>query len=304
VPVVRGVATAVSGVGVVWLIGLAWGDRRRFLSIGGFGSGTFSAPVLTGHEKERRSIQRAYVVAVGIWFIVWTPLALVAFFAGADSLLAVLPFVIVFGAATGASIGFLFHHRVRARLLATRGLTSEDFFRNDEGEPDGASADRVRTTLYLAYASWCAALATVLLTGIVLADRSANGRSVGITVVTGPLPLGPDALLLVAVVLSFLALRILYHLGLAATTAAAPSDPADRPQDPGARRATWRTYLGAALLPCNPLVGAILGLALQPSLPGSPYLLAWAFLPLTLLGGALLAGCFGRTIWSAGPTSA
>jgi hypothetical protein len=52
------------------------------------------------------------------------------------------------------------------------------------------------------------------------------------------------------------------------------------------------------LLPWNPLLGLFIGVALQSSLSWSPYFLAWAFLPVTLLGIALLGGCFGRTRWS------
>lgn len=106
----------------------------------------------------------------------------------------------------------------------------------------------------------------------------------------------PSALVWVLGILlvAFGVVRIIYHLRLASTTVL-------RGESRGTTvltRSSLRGALGAALLPWNPLVGALLGLMFQPVLNVSPFLLAWVFLVANLVGIALLLGAFGPTPWT------
>jgi hypothetical protein len=105
-------------------------------------------------------------------------------------------------------------------------------------------------------------------------------------------------MLLTAGILIFVGLRIFYHGGLAAVVRSESGTSSEPSLARSDRPAVWRTQLGAALLPLNPLTGLLLGWTLQSVFPWSPYALAWAFLPFTLLGIALLGGSFGLTAWS------
>jgi hypothetical protein len=107
----------------------------------------------------------------------------------------------------------------------------------------------------------------------------------------------PSALVwvLAFLLVAFVLVRIIYHLRLSTTTVLKEGETG------GAgflSRSALRGSLGAALLPWNPLVGALLGLMFQPVLNVSPFVLAWAFLVINVIGIALLLGVFGPTPWT------
>ena len=195
-------------------------------------------------------------------------------------------------------IGFPIHHLIRRRLQATHGVFEAQLLGEPAVGPKGHAFDQVRTTSHLAYVSWFAALAVGVLLWMVLAGGSqaaGPGTSNG-----GPAGLSAIELALVGAIVGFVGLRFLYHLGIERSVFGRTSSTRSTviPSRPG--REHLRVWLGAALIPWNPVVGLVLGLGLQSTLPWSPYLLAWVCLPVTLCGIALLGGGLGRTVWSPG----
>ncbi|MCI4367256.1 MAG: hypothetical protein L3K08_05855, partial [Thermoplasmata archaeon] len=151
-----------------------------------------------------------------------------------------------------------------------------------------------QTAIY-AYGSWLSYAALLGLLFLTFAGgfgenplESSGGaaQGPGVTAIGG---------LIALVLIMGVGLRALYHRTLAATASAARGD-----SPPTTRPADWskiRTDLGAVLLVWNPLAGLLLGVALPGVFPWGPLAVAEASLPITLLGIALLAGGFGRTLW-------
>lgn len=290
-------AIALVGAGIVWL-GLSTLSRRPAESRAEDGSGPLRGRAA---ETARDSpagprTRRLYVAGLAVWVVAWSPVALLALLAGSGLAAAVLPTVIVVGGVIGAVAAAAFHGSVRTRLQGRYGLTMTQLLTTSDLEPRPASPVAVRWASYAAYASWAAGGALLLLTGYGLAGgfdlvRASTPTGGGTT--EGP----PAGLILSAVLLVVVLLRVAFHVGLA--LAAAQDGSQSSGAGPSRERAvTFRTMVGAALLPWNPLVGLIFGWALQSFLPFSPYLPAVVFLLVTLLGAAILGGCFGRTLWS------
>jgi hypothetical protein len=107
------------------------------------------------------------------------------------------------------------------------------------------------------------------------------------------------ACVLACLLCAFVLVRVLYHIRLTSTTVLKDEENGGTSVLTGSN---LRGILGAALLPWNPLVGALLGLMFQPVLSASPFLLAWAFLVINMIGIALLLGAFGPTPWTRAET--
>ncbi|MCI4330588.1 MAG: hypothetical protein L3K19_01915 [Thermoplasmata archaeon] len=288
-------------VGVLWLIAAAWVQRgavsyRWGPSESHHDPRSAEAPAWSA----RRSLKLNYVEALAIWALAWLPLALLAFSPSASQS-PLLPYVIVLGAALGAVAGAPLHHRLRLRLREESALPPDWLFGGSQSPAGSGRSERVRLTCGLAYASWLVGGALLLLIGF----GPAGGLDLNSSSGTGP-ALGfalppPGALVLGVVILCVVGLRALYHVRLAASvsegTTLYPATGADWMD----RSSIRRTQLGAALLPFNPMTGLLLGWAFQSALPWSPFVLAWAFLPVTILGMALLGGCFGRSAWAGTP---
>lgn len=292
-------ATAVGGVlaalGAVLFVAIAVRNRRR--SPSGIPARDLAGPPGLAPSElayaAPRPLRRLYLAGLAIWVVVWLPLVALAFVPSAGVTASTLSLAIVAGGVLGLLATLPVHHILRQRLQSEHGIAEEHLLGRPPAEPAGDEFDRVRTTSWFAYASWLAAIAAVAFAWITLVTATPRGPSSTYVPASG----APSAAA-VAVVISLIAfgvLRFLYHLGLErSVVGAAPPGEASRP----APRFHLAGVLGAALLPWNPLVGLVLGVALQNSLPWSPFLLAWAFLPVTLLGIALLVGCFGKTVWS------
>ncbi|HEY6237906.1 MAG TPA: hypothetical protein VIZ68_01815, partial [Thermoplasmata archaeon] len=291
------IAAVLSGAGTVVLFAVAWSNRRRGRA----------APIVaadTGPSDSARAdadpllrpIRRAYLAGLAVWVVLWAPLSFLAFLSGSGPDTGSLWVAIVVGGVVGAVATFPIHHMIRQRLQRVHGIFGDQLLGQPPTELADYAFDRVRAASYFAYASWAAGLAVVVVLWTVLAGGPGpGGASAYGPVSTGP---SPAALALVATLLLFVALRSLYHLGIERAVSARPSNGADPGNGSVPRGPGLRTQLGALLLPWNPLVGLILGVALQSVLPWSAYLVAWAFLPVTLLGVALLSGCIGKTTWT------
>jgi len=290
-------AWALVGVGFVALLAAAWWGRRRPLVDPPPASPEArSGEQPTGEAALPRSLRRTYLAGLGVWVLAWLPLTLVALDPTSGLSPSAVPEAILIGAGLGVLIGFPIHHLIRQRLQATHGVFEAQLLGEPAGGPKGYAFDRVRATSQLAYVSWFAALAVLVLLWMVLAGApQATGSA---TAYVGPAGPSPTVIALVLAVLVFIGLRTLYHLGVERSVFARASsaEPPVLPSRIG--REQLRVWLGAALLPWNPLVGLVLGIGLQSSLSWSPYLLAWAFLPVTLCGIALLSGGLGKTAWS------
>ena len=283
--------------GCVILLASAWRDRRRPPTNQPAPSGEDSlGEHLVGEAALRSSLRRTYLAGLGAWVLAWTPLSLVALYPTAELSPFAASEAILVGAVLGVLIGFPIHHLMRQRLQAAHGVSQGQLLGELPVGPKGFAFDWVRTTSQLAYASWFAAVAVLVLLWMVLAGATQTPGPA--TFDSGPAGLSPTVLAFVVAVIVFVGLRFLYHLGIERSvfTRACPSPSSVVPFRPGRDR--LRVWLGAALLPWNPLVGLVLGIGLQSSLQWSPYLLAWAFLPVTLCGIALLTGGFGKTVWS------
>jgi len=295
---VSAIAGLVAAFGVLWL-GLATVAARRqprpAPSRPGEGSPPSGAPDRAAIE--RRRVRWGYRGGLGVWAVAWTPLALLAFFASAGADPSTLVWAVVVSGTVGAAVAVPFHGAARSRLQKLYGFTAEGLFTWPVPEAPAPGLDRVQKAASFAYASWITLGAAVLLLliGLAVGPGSVDGSGSNAFL---PSQVG---IVLALIVVLFGVLRGLYHYNVA-RAASAPSsatvDGASQPSSEGA--ALLRTQLGAALLPWNPFVGLLLGVALGSFLRWSPYGFVWAFLPVTYLGLALLSGCFGSTAWSSG----
>jgi hypothetical protein len=300
---VDAVAALLAGIGSLMLAVVVLSNRRRTRA------GPVAVRDAAPHVEDRscevaplRTVRRLYRAGLGAWVVVWLPLAILTFLPSQPPAPASLELAAVVGGVVGTLVTAPLHHVLRARLLQTQGIGAEHLLGESAGVRVGRNAERIRTTSYLAYASWAAGIAVLVSLWSTLADASAAGVITGIA--ANPLGPSPLEVALGVSVVAFTALRTAYHVGLQRSVAATESPGPRGPASPRAWSEELRTWLGAALLPWNPLLGLIVGAALQSSLSWSPYFLAWAFLPVTLLGIALLGGFFGRTSWSVEPLSA
>jgi hypothetical protein len=283
------IAVLIAGIGVIWLI-VVFAARRSMRALA-------RAENKDASPAERPSLgtvwvsrlSSAYLKGLLCWMIVWIPLFLLAFIPSSLGSDPVLPYAIIAGGVVGAIIAIPFHTRVRTAL--------QSFLSGGSVRPEPLTFDRAHTVAYFAYASWFFAFLMLIAVGILAVSTSS---SVAVTSgTTGTPVLSAAAILLVMLVVVVVCLRALYHNSMASAL-----DDARRvySQDNSPVQLlggdSLRTKIGAALIPWNPLVGLILGWALQPITTWSPFVMAWIFLPVTLLGMALLGGYFGRTAWA------
>jgi hypothetical protein len=246
------------------------------------------------------SLIGSYRLGLAVWVLLWAPLALLAFFPSYSDAASVAAALVLLGGLLGAAVAAVFHGEVRRRLQHSAGAGIDDLINAEPRRSEEVPFVLARQAAYYAYGSWVAAGGFLLALWVaVTGGFGPDGwgtPAVG-SAATSP-PLGGivvATLLVVAVVC-----RMLYHRSLAVAASAALDQ---TPPAPGVLPgASLRTQLGAGLLVWNPLVGLILGAALQGAIPWSPISVAEAFLPITLLGIAVLAGAFGRTVWSFPPS--
>ncbi|MCI4317082.1 MAG: hypothetical protein L3J96_00955, partial [Thermoplasmata archaeon] len=286
-------------LGALWGGGILLGNRLRSRAPDAFGADAANRDrAETKAWDEKRYLQRTYLRGLTAWVLVWTPLAFLALLPSMSTAVPALPFAVVLGGVLGSILGFVYHHAIRARLAYSHGVTEGDLFGTPGAGPVGFAFDRVRRASYCAYASWIAAAVAILLLPVVLVERNSAPTGSVFDVGSSTFSMAPGSLLLLAVLVGFIGLRALYHIELASASNAEVDEVAARVRRPGQRMETFRTWAGSVLLSMNPLVGGLLALALAPSVSTSTYLLPLAFLPVTLLGTAVLAGCYGRTAWS------
>ncbi len=267
---VLGIALAVAGV--VGLIVAVWNDRREGRS----------APGADAPSAEARAA-RSYRYALVAWAAAWSPLAVLALIPGGSAQTTLFLALIAVGLLGGAAASAPFVTRVRRELASSTGFSTSAWMDGSISAPPGSPLDRMRWTSAFAYASWLAAFGILV---VLIADLAGAVSADGFTSVGAPI---------VVLVVSFAVLRILYHHGLARLTAVEMDG-----NRVGASAAQgFRSAAGAALLPWNPFVGLLIGVAVASGGAGDPFLFAWAFLPVTLLGIALSCGAFGPTLWSA-----
>jgi hypothetical protein len=276
--VAAGVMVGLGGFWLVAVLALAARTRRTAGRSDDAGPGAPSAPP----PDRRRQARWAYAIGLGAWLLAWSPLAVIVL---APSSGAGVPgpllSALVLGGALGAIAAFPLEHWARGQLLVRELPPVGQPF---EIAPPTQALRRARTA---ATASAAVGLAAVLLALIVLVAGSVPGTA-----------LAPAAILLAVVVILFVALRAVYHHATTCALVEAAEPEARYAGLDAAARA--RTLVGAALLPCNPLVGLLLGLAFAPESPSGAFTLAVAFLPVTLLGIAVTLGLFGPTAWAPG----
>ena len=239
----------------------------------------------------------AYLRGLLVWFLLWSPLSMLLFAPGLQQNNPLIPWLIVTEGVLGAIFVAPFHSGVRRSLVL--GLQKYIFHNPDgargfgRGSLAGTEAGMVS---YFAYASWVATF--FLLIAVGLFDTTSPVQAPLSTSVGGGTVLNAMAMFLVVMALAVAGLRVLYHDGLGAAMREATVLMQGPPPPATGKWDTLRTRVGAALLPWNPLVGLILGWALEPVLSWSPFVLAFLFLPVTLLGMAIQAGLLGRTAYS------
>ncbi|MCI4318902.1 MAG: hypothetical protein L3K23_02060 [Thermoplasmata archaeon] len=248
-----------------------------------------------------RTVRLAYLASLGAWAAVWIPLAVLAFLPDQRPVPSGVELAVLFGGIGGPLITFPIHHILRARLQRMHGVSEDQLFGGMASGPVGREFEQIRTASYFAYASWAAGVAVVVALGTALW----SGSAAGVSPPNGPVVSGPSpaAVGVVVAVVLFGILRTLYHLGLEQSVSATATPPADAEVVLRRNASDRRARLGAALLPWNPLTGLIVGAAMAPTTSWSPFFLAWVFLPITLLGIALLSGCFGSSTWSSSALS-
>jgi hypothetical protein len=256
------------------------------------------------NESERRlqvmgqKAKRDYRIALYCWLGAWSPLVLLAFFPTASDMSAILWPALLGGAAVGAVLVFPFDVRMRRNLPSWQrpGLL-DSFFRKGgmwtSFVGTGVSVpeekvNRMWATSALSRMSW----ALGFLAGVVMLATIPQWATISDTQAATPSAL---VLTLACLLVAFVLVRVIYHLRLASVTV-------QKEEESGGTavlsKSSLRGSLGAALLPWNPLVGALLGLMFQPVLNASPFVFAWAFLVVNVIGVALLLGAFGPTPWT------
>lgn len=257
-------------------------------------------PVVGSPEAELRLAQRDYRRGLLVWLLAWIPLLLVAATpgstgAGGFSWLVGLSLV---GGVLGGLGSIPFHTSTRRRLQQLHQIRPLAIFREDPSAK-GTAAERVGRAALADYASWVAgflmvALFLSALGGLILRVDPSAGYS--------PFSndLAPGAYVLLGSVVVVVLLRMALHASLSDAMALDRADVSDGPDVAVVSpRLVLRGRVGAALLVWNPFVGLLIGWTLQPAFPSAPSVLPWAFLPVTLLGMALLWGFYGGTSWSA-----
>jgi uncharacterized membrane protein len=255
-------------------------------------------------DSERRlqittqKAKRDYRIALYCWLGVWSPLVLLAFFPTVSDMSALLWPALVGGAAVGAVLVFPFDVRMRRNLPSWQrpGLLDSFFskggvwtsFVGFEGAQSEDRVNRMRATSALLRISW----ALGFLAGVMMLVSIPIWATSSGTQVTTPSVL---VCILAFFLVAFVLVRVIYHLRLASATVLIDGENGGTAVP---TKSSLRGILGAALLPWNPLVGALLGLMFQPELNVSPFLLAWAFLVVNMIGIAILLGAFGPTPWT------
>jgi hypothetical protein len=283
------VAALIAAVGILWLM-VVFVARRSMRAITPPAEETETPSEVSSQGLKWMSrLRSAYLKGLLCWVAVWIPLFILAFVPSTVGSNPALPYVIIAGGVFGAILAIPFHTKVRRAL--------QSFLSGAPNRQDYYAFDRSHFVAYFAYASWFFAFLMLLAVWITaVSTRSSEYVTSGSN---GTPVLGAAAIVLVILVVTVVVLRTLYHNDLAsamgeARRAYAPFSGASQPWS----GEELRTKIGAALIPWNPLVGLILGWALQPVTTWSPFVFAWAFLPVTLLGMALLGGFFGKTAWA------
>jgi hypothetical protein len=284
-----GWAPGIAGLGAVIVLGaviIPARGRRAAPAPGSMGTSPGGAAAVP--FSPMASERGAYLTFLAVWLAVWIPLALLAFGSGAGPVGTVWPVAVLGGGLVGIAVGYPIHRILRARLESSEGIGEAQLFGLAPSTMPGPGYDDVPATGQYAHASWVAAVAvSVLLWMSVASGTPASGA--------GP---STAAWLLLGGLGVFLALRFIYHRGLARLVAAQVARSGGERRFDESTGSSLRTGLGAALLPLNPLAGLVLGVGLDAWFPDAPYFLALGFLPVTLLGIALLSGGFGRTVWT------
>ncbi|HEV2519399.1 MAG TPA: sialidase family protein [Thermoplasmata archaeon] len=288
------------GVGVLWMAGWALARRRlRPHEPRGLPTEPKGFPPADSDEEERARIQVAYRRGLGLWLIVWSPLALLSILPSPGVDPSLFGWASVGGVFLGVVLTIPFLGAARSRLLRRHGVSLDRSY--GESPPDGGGSDvgPAQRAAWWAFGSWVAGgfLLLVLFGDLVSGTPPTYGTASEAGSIPPPLP--PEWILLGVATVVFAVLRVLYHLAMASAVGRPPpSGWTGSPETLAVRASVRRTQIGAILLPWNPFVGLLLGFELPAVFPVSPYLIALAFLPVTVLGIALLGGGFGPTVWT------
>ncbi|HTT34883.1 MAG TPA: hypothetical protein VMH78_03310, partial [Thermoplasmata archaeon] len=284
----RNAAFVVAGALAVTGLALGWFVRRRTRASRRTKTSRTAAP-----STPRARLARSYRTSLLVWAIAWLPLAALSFDPAGATLYPAFAGVIVLGAVTGSLLAGAFLFSGRRAVAQAEGFDPARLETAVPAPEPGPGYERVRFASLSAYASWATGLVVLIsLTVAINAGPPSSGSALS---AAGNAP----ALAVLVATTAFVGLRALYHASLAGC-AVAP-DGSETASERWRSGAAVRTWVGATLLPLNPFVGLALGYALDGALGGSPYVLAWAFLATTLTGIAVLAGCFGPTLWSTAP---
>jgi hypothetical protein len=303
---VSALAGTLAGLGLLWLaVGLLVRRRDRSSARVPPARTNVAPPEIDPVQVERRHIRREYFLGLGVWALAWTPLALLSVLTNLGSDPTLLAWLVVLSGVLGALVVIPFHATARSRLQKLYGVRTGEFFDWHPPELSPPAFERAQSATGFAYASW--AVGAIMLLLLVFDLSTSPLPTVGAGSGTSPVltAISPGWIVLGAVTVLFAALRGLYHDGLARAAATPPTGgDVEADSSTGKEGVTLRTHVGAALLPLNPFLGLLLGFALSSVVSVSPYLVAWAFLPVTLLGIAILLGAFGPTDWSSAGASA
>jgi hypothetical protein len=260
------------------------------------------APDLDDSERRLRvttqKARRDYRITLYCWLGAWSPLVLLAFFPSASDMSALLWPAVVGGAALGAVLVFPFDVRMRRNLPSwqrpglldsffSKGGMWTSFVGTGVSESD-QRVNRMGVTSTLLRISWVLGVLAGVVMFITIPLWLTSSDTLAAT---------PSALVWIpaCLLVAFVLVRVIYHLRLASTTVLKEGENGGTVV---LTKSSLRGIVGAALLPWNPLVGALLGLLFQSTLNVSPFLLAWAFLVVNVIGIALLLGAFGPTPWT------
>lgn len=292
--VVSVIAALLAALGVVWLLLVA--RARRFMRKNAASDGTEAASQPA--SPALAYLCPNYMKSLLVWVIVWIPLSVLAFIPGSTGNDSLLLWAIIGGGIVGTLVAFPFHSRVRKALQSmhkVRTITGSFFgVSADYGAP---AFDKAQIATDLARGSWLACF-FMLIAVLFAASAGRVDDAIGSMAIGSPELSGAAGALLFLVVV-MVVLRAVYHNALASTVGderAATLSPTDMARPRGSEY--LRTRIGSSLLPWNPLVGLIIGWAIQPVTSWNPYFMALAFLPVTLVGIAMLCGFFGETTWT------
>ncbi|MDE1822590.1 MAG: hypothetical protein KGI98_17275 [Euryarchaeota archaeon] len=290
------------GIGLAWL-GVTRRARRR-LEAARPPSGERGNASEAAASKEPQRVLNDYRRGLLVWLLAWAPLLILGLAPGTG---AAGGFVWVSGLAmVGGILGGIgampFHAAVRRALQQSYQVRPERLFFEDPSTM-GLAQERVRLAALAAYASWAAGF---LVVSVFLLALEGSITRADVTSAYSPLAnqLASGAYILLGAVLLVTLLRTVLHASLADSMALVRarmtlgSDEAPIPPS-----TILRGRIGAALLVWNPFVGLLVGWAMQPAFPSAPSMLPWAFLPVTLLGMAILWGLYGATSWSPEPVA-